>query len=155
MTNDRDSIQPWRLAASPLASYDAYIAEYYWFFFHSLITDDKFLCTRFDERSNLLDSFVIKKNSPIFSNPKFIERVYQLEDLSFKKWGAALREYGILAETEVNISNNVPAYLYVDFVESVLKLKAPLRLSRCSYNVLMAKSRGFVRKIPSLRTTYT
>lgn len=148
------SVRPWRLSVPLQIPYEAYVAEYYNFFFQNLLEEGKYLCTCFDERDGVFDTFIVSKNNPVFYDPCFIEQVYQLVDLSYGTWGVDLHDWGMMEDENINISEDIPVYLAFDFIDHVLKRKAPIRLSSRDYYTFMAESRGFVKKIPSLRIAY-
>ncbi len=130
--------------------YEVYVVEYYNFFYKNLLKDNKLLCTCFDERQGILDTFVIDACSPLFSDFKFIEQVYQVEDLSHNAWSDDLRAWNMMNEDSLEIAGDMPSYLSYDFIDHVLKKKAPLRLSRRAYYALMMETHERVRKMPSL-----
>ncbi len=99
------SVRPWRLSIPLQIPYEAYVAEYYNFFFQNLLEEGKYLCT----------------------------------------W---------MEDENINIAEDIPVYLAFDFIDHVLKRKAPIRLSSRDYYTFMAESRGFVKKIPSLRIAH-
>lgn len=152
--NNENATRPLRLSIFPQMTYEDYVSEYYRFFLQHLLEEETVLCTCFDERQGILDTFVIRISNPLFDDPKFIEQVNQLENLSCKVWGTDLLDWGLIEKEEDDyffIPNDTPSYLPLDFIDHVLKQKSPIRLSKHDYYMVMSENHGCVKTIPSWR----